>query len=65
MEKKARQRECMLGPFDWVHEISLPKRVLHHFWPGRIPLAKNTLLIMESTPKLCGLTIMWSFVLAF
>jgi hypothetical protein len=50
---------------DWVHEISLTKRVCHHFWPELLPLAKNTLLIMESTPKLCGLTIMWSFVLAF
>ncbi len=42
--KKARDFECMLGPSHWLHEISLPKRVCHHFWPGLIiPLAKNTL----------------------
>jgi hypothetical protein len=35
----------MLGPSHWLHEISLPKRVPHHFWPGLIPLAKNTLPI--------------------
>ncbi len=64
-EKKARQLECILGPFHWVHEISLPKRVRLHFWPGLVPIAKNSLLIMESTPKLCGFTIMWLFVLAF
>jgi len=42
--KKARHLECMLGPSHWLHEISLPKRVRHLFWPGLIiPLAKNTL----------------------
>jgi len=35
----------MLGPSHWLHEISLPKGVHHHFWPGLIPLAKNTLPI--------------------
>jgi hypothetical protein len=35
----------MLGPSHWLHEISLPKRVHHHFWPGLVRLAKNTLLI--------------------
>jgi len=43
--KKARHLECLLGPSHWLHEISLPKRVHHHFWPGLIPLAKNTLPI--------------------
>jgi len=43
--KKTRHLECMLGPSHWWHEISLPKRVLHHFWHGLIPLAKNTLPI--------------------
>jgi len=37
--KKARHLECMLGPSNWLHEISLPKRVHHHFWPGLIALA--------------------------
>jgi hypothetical protein len=32
----------MLGPSHWLHEISLPKKVRHHFWPQLIPLAKNT-----------------------
>jgi len=42
--KKARHLfECMLGPSHWLHEISLPKRVCHHFWPGLISSAKNTL----------------------
>jgi hypothetical protein len=45
IRKKARHLECMLGPSHWPHEISLPKRVPHHFWPGLIPLAKNTLHI--------------------
>jgi hypothetical protein len=33
----------MLGPSHWLHEISLPKRLGHHFWPGLTSLAKNTL----------------------
>jgi hypothetical protein len=41
--KKARHLECMLGHSIWMHAISLPKRVHHPFWPGLIPLAKNTL----------------------
>jgi len=40
--KKARHLECMLGPSHWLHEISLPKRLRHHFWHGLTPLAKNT-----------------------
>jgi hypothetical protein len=43
--KKARNLECLLGPSHWLHEISLPKRVGHHFWPGLTPLANNTLPI--------------------
>ncbi len=43
--RKARHLECMRGPSNWLHEISLPRRVHHHFWPGLIPLAKNTLPI--------------------
>jgi hypothetical protein len=43
--KKARHLQFMLGPSHWLHEISLHKRVCHHFWPGLIPLAKNTLSI--------------------
>jgi len=41
--KKARHFECMLEPSHWLHELSRPKRVRHHFWPGLIPIAKNTL----------------------
>jgi hypothetical protein len=44
--KKASHLECMLGPPHWLHEISLPRRVCHYFWPGLIPLAKNTLPIV-------------------
>ncbi len=44
---KGRHLECMLRPFDWLQEISLPKGVRHHFWPGLIPFAKNTLPIMQ------------------
>jgi hypothetical protein len=29
--KKAGHLECMLGPSHWLHEISLPKRLWHHF----------------------------------
>jgi hypothetical protein len=43
-KKKARQFECMLGPSHWLHEISPPKRVWHHFWLQLIDLAKNTLI---------------------
>jgi len=43
--KKARHLECMLGPSYWLHEISLPKRVHHHFWPGLLPFAKSTIPI--------------------
>jgi hypothetical protein len=31
-----------LGSSHWLHEISLPKRVCHHFSPGLTPLANNT-----------------------
>ncbi len=41
--EKARHVGCMLGPSHWLHEISLSKRVCHHFWPELIPLAKNNL----------------------
>jgi len=34
--KKSRHLECMLGPSHWLHEISIPKRVQHHFWPRLI-----------------------------
>jgi hypothetical protein len=37
--------EC-IGPSHWLHEISLPKRVHHHFWGGLIPLEMNTLPII-------------------
>ncbi len=30
-------------PSHWLHEISLPKRDGHHFWPQLIAFAKNTL----------------------
>jgi hypothetical protein len=40
--KNARHLEGMLGPSHSLHEISVPKRVHHHFWPQLIPLAKNT-----------------------
>jgi hypothetical protein len=43
--KKARHLGCMLGPSHWLHEISLPKRLGHHFSPGLTSLAKNTLPI--------------------
>jgi len=44
-KKESKCLECMLGPSYWLHEISLPIRAPHHFWPGPIPLAKNTLPI--------------------
>jgi hypothetical protein len=40
--KEERHLECMLGPSHWLHEISLPKRLCHHFWHGLTALAKNT-----------------------
>jgi len=43
--KEARHLDYMLRPSHWLHEISLPKRVHHHFQLGLIPLAKNTLPI--------------------
>jgi hypothetical protein len=46
--KKTMHLECMLGPSHWLHEISLPKRVCHHFWHGLIPLANNTLPIFTN-----------------
>jgi len=27
----------VLGPSQWLHETSLPKRVHHHFWPEFYP----------------------------
>jgi hypothetical protein len=44
--EKARHLECMFGPSHQLHEISLHKRVHHHFWPGLIiPHAKKNLPI--------------------
>jgi hypothetical protein len=43
--KKTKHLECMFGPSHWLHEISLSKRLHHHFWHGLTPLAKNTPLI--------------------
>jgi len=43
--KQTRHLECMLGPYHWLHEISLSKRLYHHFWHGLTPLAKKTPLI--------------------
>ncbi len=35
LERKKIKRPCLyLGPSHWLHEISLPKRIYHHFWPG-------------------------------
>jgi hypothetical protein len=55
--KKASYLEWMLGPSCCLHEISLLKRVCHHFWPGLIPLANNTLPIqkMETFQVLQGI----------
>jgi len=43
--KKARHLECMLMPSRWLQQISLPKKLGHHFGHGLTPLAKNTLPI--------------------
>jgi hypothetical protein len=43
--KKTRRPECMFGPSHWLHEISLSKRLHHHFWHVLTPHAKNTPLI--------------------
>jgi len=43
--KKSRHFDSMPRP-SHSHESSLPKRVHHHFWPGLIALAKNTLPII-------------------
>jgi hypothetical protein len=43
--KITKHLECMFGPSHWLHEISLPKKLHHHFWHGLTPLAKNTPLI--------------------
>jgi hypothetical protein len=58
--KNARHLEHMLGlgPSRWLHEISLPKRVRHHFSPGLLlPLAKNTLPINQEFDEALGLII--------
>jgi hypothetical protein len=47
----------VLGPSHWLHEISLPKRVCHHFWPGLLPLANNTLPINQEFDEALGLII--------
>jgi len=35
--KNERTLEGMPGPSHWLHEISLPKKVHHHFWPELYP----------------------------
>jgi len=39
--KKTRHLECMLEPSHWLHEISLFKRLHHHFWHGLTPLQRT------------------------
>jgi hypothetical protein len=46
---KSSHLESMIGAFPLAASISLPKRVCHHFWPGLISLAKNTLPIIDPT----------------
>jgi len=43
--KQHKAPERMLRPSHWLHEISLPKRIHHHFRPGLIPSTNNTLPI--------------------
>jgi len=43
--KKSKAPRVQAKPSRWLHEISLPKRLGHHFWPRLTPLAKNTLPI--------------------
>jgi hypothetical protein len=40
-KKKQGTLSACLSP--WLHQISLPKKLGHRFWPGLTPLAKNTL----------------------
>ncbi len=42
---KTKKSKAPWVPSHWMHEISLLKRVCHHFWPGLIPFTKNTLPI--------------------
>ncbi len=52
--KKTRHFDCMLGASHWLHEISLPKRVHQHFWPGLIyPLQRTPYLLISwgGSPK--------------
>jgi hypothetical protein len=57
---KARHLDCMLGPSHWLDEISLPKRVCHHFWPELIPIAKNTLPIVPFDHFHWSFKILWN-----
>ncbi len=43
LPKLKRKKAMHLELSHWLHEISLLKRVGHHFGPRLIPLAKNTL----------------------
>jgi hypothetical protein len=50
-----------LGPSHWLHEISLPKRVHHHFWPGLItPCNKHPIPI-----EWFGTSKFWGFFIYF
>ncbi len=31
----------------WLHKISLPKRVHHHFWPGLYPVQRTSYLLIN------------------
>jgi len=47
----------MLGPFHWLHEISLHKRVCQDFWPGLIiPLCKEHPTYPMGLAELCRLS---------
>jgi hypothetical protein len=48
--KKPRHFECMIEPTHWLHKISLPKRVHHHFCLG-YTISKTPYLLISTRHK--------------
>jgi hypothetical protein len=48
--KNARHIQYVLGHSHWLHEISPPKKVYHHFWPNLYPSQVQLFFIEFDSP---------------
>jgi hypothetical protein len=52
--KKSKAPWVHAWAFHWLNEISIPKRVRHHFWPGLLTKKHTHTIAKNSLPTHCG-----------